>query len=133
MEDSRFITIKQFENNDGGNISILTKDKFYFLKSDGSFIFKDNINVNNSGLIYNLVLYKTGSNDYFILGYLNYNSKFNLGYYYININSDRLEFIKNYEANWSNDGYNSVNISNAFNCNIMHSSNEGNVLACFLL
>jgi len=131
VEDSRFITIKQFENNDGGYISILTKDKFYFLKSDGSFIFKDNININNSGLIYNLVLYKTGSNYYFILGYLNDNSKFNLGYYYININSNRIEFIKNYEANWSNDGYNSVNISNAFNCNIMHSSNEGNVLACF--
>ena len=131
VEDSRFINIKQFGNDNGGYISILTKDKFYFLKSDGSFIFKDNISVNNSGIIYNLVLYKSDNNNYFILGYLNNNSKFNLGYYYININSKRIEFIENYEANWSNDGYNSVNISNAFNCNIMHSSNEGNVLACF--
>ena len=131
IEDSRFITIKQYGNNDGGYISILTRDKFYFLKSNGNLIFKDNISINNSGVNYNLVLYKNGNNYFFILGYLNDNSKFNLAYYYININKKAIELFKNYEANWSNDVSNSVNISNAFNCNIMHSLNKGNVLSCF--
>jgi len=131
VEDSRFINIQQFGNNDGGYISILIKDIFYFLKSDGNFIFKNNISINNSGIIYNLALYKNGNNYYFIFGYLNNNFIYNLGYYYININNKKIELIKNYEANWSNDNSNSVNISNAFNCNIMHSSNEGNVLTCF--
>ena len=89
IEDSRFITIEQFGNNESGYISILTKDKFYFLKSDGSLIFDDNLLVNCIGVIYNLVLYKNENNYYFILGYLNDNSKFNLGHYNINIQSKK--------------------------------------------
>ena len=58
-KEADFITISQYTNNE--YVILLTKNKFYFLSSDGEEIFNDDIeldNVDHIGLYFTLVPYK---------------------------------------------------------------------------
>ena len=55
-EEAIFITISQYSNN--GNVIIITKEKFYFLSSEGEVIFEDDLILDNSGNYYTLVPFK---------------------------------------------------------------------------
>ena len=131
LEDSRFITIKQFSDEDGGNILLLTKEIFYFLNPDGTFIFKNKINIENTGLIYSLVPYKKNNNYNFIMGFINKNSRLNLCFYSINASQNKIDLIYDYEVNSDNTNDSNFDIDNAFDCKIMNSNLYGDVLTCF--
>ena len=58
IDDFYFVTIEQFPLDDGGNIVILYKDKFYFYSNEGEYIFSTDLPFQQSGTSYTLVPYK---------------------------------------------------------------------------
>ena len=129
------ITISQYPNN--GNIIIITKDKFYFLSSEGKVIFDDDLNLNiflaGSGCeYYTLVPYKYENNYNFIVGFINNDKYFDIIYYKINISQQKIEIIKDYVPEIKNSlGYRQTNLYHGFDCEIMHSNVKGEVITCF--
>ena len=129
--DSIFITISQYSNN--GNVIIITKDKFYFLSSEGEVIFKDDLILENSGTYYTLVPFKYENNLNFVVGYINISENLNLEYYYINISSEKIELIKNYSPTVKTyTGITGSKYTFGFACQIMNSRTyNDDILVCF--
>ena len=128
LDDATLTTFGQFETSEGGNFIFLTKNKFYFFQLDGTLIFKYDFNINNSGSVYTLVPYKANSQYNFIVAFLNTNIKFNLQYYKINQNEEKIDLLGDYEPSWDNKKYYSVGFYYGFDCKIMGIQN---LLTCF--
>ena len=131
--EAEFINISQYPNN--GYIIITTKNKFYFLSSEGQKIFDDDISFNNDGTIgeyFTLVPYIFEDNFNFITGYINTDKYFEIIYYKINISRQKIEKIKEFVPEIKNIlGYRQGNLYNGFDCQMMHSDFKGDVLTCF--
>ena len=131
IDDFYFVTIEQFPLDDGGNIVILYKDKFYFYSNEGEYIFSTDLPFQQSGTSCTLVPYKKGEELNIIIGYRE-NQHTMVGYYKINISNETLSEItttniilktgSNYPRDYSEKG---------FSCKLMISNQYGEVLACF--
>lgn len=128
--DLQYINISQFSNSDGGNAIIITKDKFYFLKPNGSFIFQDDLNLNSGGSYFSVIPYKDKNNLNFILSFLNKSTSFNLSYYHINTNKEKIELINGYAPKLNNSNGGPVCYYHGVDCKIMKTNIHGNVLTC---
>ena len=128
--DAIFITISQYSNN--GNVIIITKDKFYFLSSEGEVIFINDLILDNSGTYYTLVPFKYRNKFNFVVGYINSLENLNLKYYNINIISEKIELIKNYTLTVkTHTGITGSKYTFGFTCQIMSSGTYNDILVCF--
>ena len=128
--DADFVTIAQYPNN--GNIIIITKDKFYYLSSEGDIFFNTDLSIDNSGLYYTLVPYLYNFNYNFIVGFINSSKYFNIIYYTINTGQEKIEIIKDLSPNIKNSlGYTCTNLYHGFQCEMMYSDTLGDLLTCF--
>jgi len=130
FEDFQYLNISQFSNEDGGNAIIITRNKFYFLEPNGSFIFQDDLNLNSGGSSYSLVPYKDKNNLNFILSFLNSGTSFNLSYYHINTGQEKIELIYDCTPILYNTYGGYVCYYHGVHCNIMKNNAHGNVLTC---
>ena len=130
FEQFQYLNISQFSNEDGGNVIILTKTKFYFLKSNGSFAFQDDLNINSGDTIYSVTPYKDANDLNFILSFLNKETSFNLSYYHINTNKKKIELIIYYIPKLKNTLGGAVCYYYGVDCKIMKNNIHGNVLTC---
>ena len=130
-EEALFITLCQYSNN--GKIIIITKDKFYFLSSEGEVIFVDDLIVDNTGNYYTLVPFKYENNHNFVVGYINTSKDLSLDYYKINIPLKKIELIKNYipTVKTSISSTYGNNYLDGFTCQLMNSNIYNDILVCF--
>ena len=132
-DDFYFVTIEQFPNDDGGNIVILYKDIFYFYSKEGEFKFSTDLPFQQSGKSYTLVPYKKGEQLNVIIGYIE-NTKTMVGYYKIDISNEKLTEIITTNIILRSNSYVEQQTSNAeFSCQLMKSTQYGEVLTCFYL
>ena len=130
FEDFQYLNISQFSNEDGGNAILITKNKFYFLKSNGSFIFQNDLNINSGGSLNSVIPYKDKNNLNFILSFLNSDTSFNLSYYHINTNQEKIELINYYIPKLENAHGGAICYNLGVDCKIMKNNFHGNVLTC---
>ena len=130
FEELPYLNISQFSNEDGGNAIIITKNKFYFLKSNGSFSFQDDLNINTGDSFYSVIPYKDENNLNFILSYLNSDTSFNLSYYHINIYKEKIELIIHYAPKLKNTYEGPICYYYGVDCKIMKNILYGNILTC---
>ena len=132
-EDFYFVTIEQFSIDDGGNIVILYKDKFYFYSKEGDFIFSIDLPFQPSGKSYTLVPYKKGDQFNVIIGYRE-NTNTMIGYYKIDVANEILSEITTNNIILRTNSKEKQQTSNAdFSCQLMISTQYGEVLTCFYL
>ena len=129
--DADLTTISQYENN--GYAILLTKDKFYFLYSNGKVKFSTDIELDNGGKYYTLVPYRNGSDYCFMVGFINSSGNLNIKYYKINISVEQIELIKDYKPSLITINGNIVtkNRYNGFDCQLMNSDTYGEIITCF--
>ena len=131
IEDLQYLNISQFSNKDGGNAIIITKDKFYFLKPNGSLFFEDDLNTNSGGSsIHSVIPYKDANNLNFILSFLNSDTSFILNYYHINTNQKKIELINSYAPQLKNTHGGPICYYHGVYCTIMKNNFHGNILTC---
>ena len=130
FEEFQYLNISQFPDKDGGNAILITKNKFYFLKSNGSFIFQDDLNINSGGSLHSVVPYKDKNNLNFILSFLNSDTSYNLSYYHINTNQEKIELIYHFGPKLKNTFGGPICYNYGVDCKIMKSNFHGNVLTC---
>ena len=126
----RNLNISQFSNDDGGNTIIITRNKFYFLKSNGSYIFQDDLHLNSGGSFYSVIPYKDANNLNFILSFLNSDTSFNLSYYHINTELEKIELINYYAPKLKNTIGGPACYYHGVDCKIMKNNFYGYVLTC---
>ena len=131
LDEANIITISQYPNNE--NVILITKYKFYFITPEGIVLFFKDFILNNTGYYYTLNLYKYEKNFNFVIGFINNLNKINLLYYNINVSSEELNLIINYEPDIINiEG----EIKNYFyygiTCQIMNRNNI-DILTCFFM
>ena len=130
--DFYFVNIDQFSLNDGGNIVILYKDKFYFYSKEGEYIFSTDLSLQQNGLSYTLVPYKKGEQLNIIIGYIGSSQSPMVGYYKINISNKTLSEITTTNIIMrSNSKYVESTSDVGFSCQLMLSYEFGKVLTCF--
>ena len=130
IEDLQYLNISQFSNKDGGNAIIITKNKFYFLKPNGSLIFQDDLNINSGDTMHSVIPYKDANNLNFILSFLNSDTSFNLSYYHINTNQEKIELINYYAPKLKNTNGGPICYYHGVDCKIMKNNFHGNILTC---
>ena len=132
-DDFYFVTIEQFSIDDGGNIVILYKDKFYFYTKEGEYKFSTDLPFQQSGKSYTLVPYKKGDQLNVIIGYRE-NTNTMVGYYKIDVTNKILSEITTTNIILRSNSKEKQLISNAdFSCQLMISTQYGEVLTCFFL
>ena len=132
-DDFYFVTIEQFSIDDGGNIVILYKDKFYFYTKEGEYIFDTDLPFQQSGKFYTLVPYKKGDQLNVIIGYIQ-NTNTMVGYYKIDISNKVLSEITTTNIILrSNSNVVQLTSNEGFSCQLMISSQYGDLLVCFYI
>ena len=130
IKDANFVTISQYPNND--YVILITKDKFYFISSEGRVLFSKDLIIDNKGAYYTLVPYKYNNNYYFVVGFINSSSLLNLIYYKVDTLNQEIELIVNSIPNVKTmKGGIGTNFINGFNCQIMNSYIYNDILTCF--
>ena len=130
--DFYFVNIDQFSLNDGGNIIILYKDKFYFYSKEGEYLFSTDLPFQQTGTSYTLVPYKEEEQLNVIIGYSGSNKNTMIGYYNINIfNKTLSEIITTNITLRTNSKYPQYSTQADFRCQLMESYTYGKVLTCF--
>ena len=130
--DFYFVIIEQFPLNDGGNIVILYKDKFYFYSKEGEYIFSTDLPFQQSGTSYTLVPYKKGEQLNVIIGYIGQGQSTMVGYYRIDISNEKLlEITTTNIILRTNSNFEKKDSEAGFSCHLMLSNQYGEVLTCF--
>ena len=130
IEDHQYLNFSQYSNKDGGNAIIITKNKFYFLKPNGSLFFQDDLKINSGGTMHSVIPYKDANNLNFILSFLNSDTTFNLSYYHINTNMEKIELINYYSPKLKNTHDGPICYYHGVDCKIMKNNFHGNILTC---
>ena len=129
-KDANFVTISQYPNND--YVILITKDKFYFISSEGRVLFSKDLVFGNKGTYYTLVPYKYNNNYYFVVGFINSSGLLNLIYYKVDTLYQEIELIVNYIPNVKTMiGSIGGNFINGFTYQIMNSYIYNDILTCF--
>jgi len=130
--DFYFVNIDQFSLNDGGNIVILYKDKFYFYSKEGKYIFSTDLSLQQNGLSYTLAPYKKGEQFNIIIGYIGSSKSPMVGYYKIDVSNKTLSEITTTNIILrTNSKYVESTSDKGFSCQLMLSYKFGKVLTCF--
>ena len=130
--DLYFINIEQFSTEDGGNVIVLYKTKFYFFSSLGILLFEDDLTFTTEGVTYTLVPYKNNDMLNFIVGYLGTNKATMIGYYNIDISNKKItEIVTTNFIMRSNSGVAQTTTIGSFSCQIMVHKDYNEVLTCF--
>ena len=133
IDEAKFIVIDQFSREEGGNVIVLCKDKFYYLNSEGDYFFDYNITLtNNNGLYYTLVPYKENNKFNFIVGIFDNQNQVNILYYNINIESRKIDLIKEIKPIIKNSKNWNPTYFYGIECKILRSNTYENILTCIL-
>ena len=131
-KEAALITISQYPNN--GNIIIITKNKFYFLSSEGQLKFDYDITINNEGQVEDyltLVPYKYENNYNFLVGFINTDKYIDIIYYKIDDTQNKVEIINDYVADIKNEYNYRLKFNYGFDCQIMYTDSLGDLITCF--
>ena len=130
---AQYTVIHQFPDDEGGNIIVLGKNMFYYLKNDGDLIFKTNFSLtDNAVLYYTLAPYKSNNNNNFILGIFDSSNQLILYDYKINSIDKKIEIIDEIKPSLKNSKGWSPTFFYGIECKRMKSDTYDNILACFL-
>ena len=136
-DEAQYIVIDQFSEDEGGNVIVLSQNKFYYLNNEGKFNFDANISLihnNNNFFYYSLVPYKINNDYYFIVGMFNSSSQVFLYNYKINSIDKVITKIEEITPDIKySDSSGSPSLFYGIECKKMKSNKYENILVCFLV
>ena len=133
IEEAKYIDIDQFSDDEGGNIIVLGKNLFYYLDSEGRFIFKSNFTLSNNNVdYYTLVLYRSNNDNNFIIGIFDSSNQIILYNYKINPNGKEIIKINEIKPYFKNSKGYSPTFFYGLECKRMKSDSYNNLLTCFV-
>ena len=133
-EDFFFVTSSQYSEEEGGGIIVLYKNSIYYLVQENKKNLSHKIDLETKGFYYTLVPYKIKDKLFFIIGFVNEESKININIYQIENENNKISLkSSNIPEMITFSGKKSSRTLNGFSCNIMKSKEYGEVLTCFYI
>lgn len=131
-EDFNFVTFAQYSKEEGGDIIILYKDFIYYFYQENSRYIECQINLETGGLYYTLVPYKIVDKLFFIVGFIDKETKLAINIYEIDVEQNIIILkLSNIPKFQTYSGETSSQTYNGFSCQMMKSQTYGKVLTCF--
>ena len=131
LNEANFVEISQYPNNE--NAILVTKDKRYFISSEGEVLFSNDLKIETKGYYYTLIPYKYENNFNVVVGFITKLGEINFLYYNIDTLSKKFILIIDYKPDIKvMNGEIQSNFFGGFTCQIMNSNNYNNdLLNCF--
>ena len=133
IEDACYTTFAQFPKEYNEVVVILVMHVIYIFDSKGKFVFKTGLNIGSPKFnFYTIVpiIYKD-EKYYFILGYINSNSKAFLQYISFTTNNQQFTYEDCYEFDQNNTQRKNVHYDYGITCQLMDHYIHNEVLTCF--